>query len=217
LIALPRRDDLKKLATSAALIAALAVFSGLGAYVYMRTAMHGFSARAEPSHIEAMVAGYARATAMPSSAKNMKNPVILTPAVQQEALAHFADHCAVCHANNGDGQTMFGKGMYPKPPDLRDETQTMSDGEIFYDIENGIRMSGMPAFGGEDSAEATWKLVHFIRHLPKLTTAEEAQMEALNPKGPDELQEEKDEQQFLDSGTSSDKTSTTQHLKGHTR
>lgn len=196
--------------------AVVAVFT-FGGWIYMRTAMHGFSARAEPSHMEAMMAGYARATAMPSSAKTMKNPIRLTPAIQEEALAHFADHCAICHGNNGDGRTMFGKGMYPKPPDLRDETQTMSDGEIFYDIENGIRMSGMPAFGGEDSADATWKLVHFIRHLPKLTTAEEAQMETLNPKGPDELQEEKDEEQFLDGGESSDKTSITQHMKGHTK
>jgi mono/diheme cytochrome c family protein len=200
-------------AISVAVLALLAV----GAWLYMRTAMHGFSARAEPSHVEAMMAGYARATAMPSSARNMKNPVVLTPAVQQEALAHFADHCAVCHGNNGDGQTMFGKGMYPKPPDLRGETQVRSDGEIFYVIENGIRMSGMPAFGGEDSAEATWKLVHFIRHLPKLTTAEEAQMEELNPKGPDEWQEEKDEEQFLDGGASPAKTITPQHMKGHTK
>lgn len=133
---------MKKPATALALVVAVAALIGLGAYIYMRTAMHGFSARVEPSQIEAMIANYARATSMPSSAKNMKNPVALTPAVQQEALAHFADHCAVCHANNGDGQTMFGKGMYPKPPDLRDETQTMSDGEIFYDIENGIRIPG---------------------------------------------------------------------------
>ncbi len=208
---------MKKLATGVAFILAFAALTGVGAYVYMKVAMRGFSARAEPSRMEAMMAQYARATAMPSSAKKMKNPVALTPPVQQEALAHFADHCAVCHGNNGDGQTMFGKGMYPKPPDLRDETQTMSDGEIFYDIENGIRMSGMPAFGGEDSAEASWKLVHFIRHLPKLTTAEEAQMEALNPKGPDEWQEEKDEQQFLDGGTSSGKTTTTQKTKGHAK
>ncbi len=183
----------------------------------MKTAMHGFSARAEPSHMETMMAEYARATAMPASAKNMKNPVPLTPAVQQEALAHFADHCTVCHGNDGSGQTMFGMGMYPKPPDLRGETQTMSDGEIFYDIENGIRMSGMPGFGGDGSAEASWKLVHFIRHLPKLTPAEEEQMKALNPKGPDEWQEEKEEQQFLGGVESSDKTTPTKHTKGHSK
>ena len=113
----------------------------------MKFGMRGFSARAEPSHMEAMKAEYARDTAMPASAKTLKNPVLFTPAIQHEAMAHYADHCAVCHANNGSGQSMFGKGMYPKPPDLRGETQTMSDGEIFYDIENGIRMSGMPAEG----------------------------------------------------------------------
>ena len=97
------------IATSALLL--LCVFAGAG-WVYMKTAMHGFSARAEPSKMEAMMAEYARATAMPSSAKNMKNPIVLTPAVQREALAHYADHCAVCHANNGSGQSMFGTGMY---------------------------------------------------------------------------------------------------------
>ena len=118
--------------------------------------MHGLGARAEPSHIEAMMSGYARDTAMPESARAIKNPVVLTPAIQQEAMAHFADHCAVCHANDGSGQSMFGKGMYPKPPDLRGETQGMSDGEIFYVIENGIRMSGMPAFGGDGTSDDSW-------------------------------------------------------------
>ncbi len=189
-----------------------------GAYVYMRTAMQGFSARVEPSHMEAMMAGYARATAMPASAKNMKNPVADTPGVQHEALAHFADHCYVCHANNGSGDTMFGKGLYPKPPDMRaGRTQSLTDGELFYIIQNGIRMSGMPAFGGEDSDDASWKLVHFIRHLPKLTPEEEAEMESLNPKGPDEMKEDKDEEQFLNGGSSTAATPTMKHMKGHTK
>jgi len=104
----------------------------MGTYTYMRTTMHGFSARAEPSRIEAVLAAYARDIAMPSSARTLKNPVRLSLDVQHEAMAHFADHCAVCHANNGSGQTMFGKGMYPKPPDLRQSrTQNRTDGEIF--------------------------------------------------------------------------------------
>jgi mono/diheme cytochrome c family protein len=133
-------------------------------------------------------------------------------------MAHFADHCAVCHGNNGSGQTMFGKGMYPKPPDLRlSRTQDMTDGEIFYVIENGIRMSGIPAFGGEatDSADDTWKLVYFIRHLPQLTPAEETQMDSLSPKSPDEFEEEKQEQQFLNGGESPTETLTMHHTKGH--
>lgn len=207
---------MKKLATAFVLVIAGAVLIGLCAYVYMRTAMHGFSARSEPSHVEAMMAEYARDTAMPASAKAMKNPIVLTPAIQHEAMAHYADHCAVCHANNGSGQSMFGKGMYPKPPDLRAETQGMNDGEIFYAIENGIRMSGMPAFGGDRTAEDSWKLVAFIRHLPKLTPAEETEMEALNPKTPDEAAEEKQEEKFLN-GDNSPTKATPNHLKGRTK
>lgn len=199
----------------ATVLAGVLLFAG-GGWLYMKTAMRGFSARAEPSHMEAMIAEFARDTAMPASARSMKNPVVLTPAIQHEAMAHYADHCAICHANTGSGQSMFGKGMYPKPPDLRGETQDMSDGEIFYDIENGIRMSGMPAFGGDGTADDTWKLVAFIRHLPHLTLAEEMEMEALNPKTPEEAAEEKQEEEFLN-GNRSSQTPTNPHQKGHTR
>jgi len=141
---------------SLVVVTAIVVAAGLlaaGAWLYMKTAMHGFSARAEPSRTETMMAIYARDTAMPSSVKKLKNPVRFSADVQQEAMAHYADHCAICHANNGSGQTMFGNGMYPKPPDLRlARTQKLSDGEIFYVVENGIRLSGMPAFGGPDTA-----------------------------------------------------------------
>ncbi len=97
---------------------------------------------------------------------------------------------------------MLGAGLYPKPPDLRaEDTQRMSDGEIFFVIENGVRLSGMPAFGGERSADESWKLVDFIRHLPQLSAQEELEMERLNPKGPDEVREEMEEQQFLNGDT----------------
>lgn len=191
------------------------IFFGLlaaGAWLYMKTAMHGFSARADPSRTETMLAMYARNTAMPSSAKHMRNPIHLSPAVLHEAMAHFADHCAVCHGNNGSGETMFGKGMYPKPPDLRlSRTQNLADGEIFYIIENGIRMSGMPAFGSADTADQSWKLVYFIRHLPQLTPAEKAQMESLNPKSPDEFREEQEERNFLNGEAESSIPQTATH------
>lgn len=100
---------------------------------------------------------------------------------------------------------MMGHGMYPKPPDLRAAaTQSRSDGEIFWIIENGVRLTGMPAFGGtggeHGNPEDSWKLVHFIRHLPALTAEERIEMEKYNPKGPDDRQEERDEDDFLKGG-----------------
>jgi mono/diheme cytochrome c family protein len=161
---------------------------------------HGFSARDQPTALEAFVARRLRHLAVPRSARQATNPVPMTPAVMTEARAHFADHCALCHGNDGSGQTEIGKNLYPKAPDMRqDDTQSLSDGELFYIIHNGIRLTGMPAWGDgspEDDQES-WKLVHFIRHLPKISQEELAEMKTLNPKSPHELEEEQEEQKFL--------------------
>ena len=174
-----------------------AVATGLAAGVAV---LHdGLSARAVPSRLEAALARRARRLSVPSDAQHAKNPIAATPQNLREGRLHFADHCAICHANDGSGQTMFGLGLYPKPPDLRgQETQKLSDGEIFWIIENGVRFTGMPAFSGHGSAEEdSWRLVQFIRHLPHLTPEELAEMEQYNPKGVEDRREEEEENNFL--------------------
>src|SRR5712672_2494653 len=173
----------------------------------------GLSSRAKPSALETAIARSARKMAAPSGAHNIKNPVPDSPEVQREARLHFADHCAICHGNDGSGDTMIGHGLYPKPPDLREQgTQNLSDGDIFWIIQNGVRLTGMPAFGGAGSershsghshsdsrsdshsdSDSSWKLVRFIRHLSSLTEQERLEMEEYNPKGPDDRQEEQKE------------------------
>lgn len=160
---------------------------------------NGLSARATPTALEAFFAQNAHRLSIPSGARNTHNPVEASDENLREARQHFADHCSTCHANDGSGDTMYGKGLYPKPPDLRKSgTQNLSDGELFWIIENGVRFTGMPAFGGgHGSEEDSWKLVLFIRHLPQLSDQERIDMGRMNPKGPDDRDEEKDEQDFL--------------------
>lgn len=173
----------------------------------------GFSTRLAPGAVESSLAMTMRDMAIPSRYKTMMNPVTVTPEVIHEGMAHWADHCAACHANNASGDTMYGRTMYPRPPDMRQkDTQDMSDGELYYTIKNGVRLSGMPAFGDPgDHDSDSWKLVVFIRHLPQLTPAEEAEMQRLNPKSPDEIQEEKEEQEFLNGDAQSATPPTTTH------
>jgi hypothetical protein len=83
---------------------------------------------------------------------------------------------------------------------MRRETQSLSDGELFYVIEQGVRLTGMPAWGGPGSAEGSWHLVHFIRHLPSLTAEERMEMEKLNPKSPEEWRALQEEDAFLRGG-----------------
>jgi mono/diheme cytochrome c family protein len=147
----------------------------------------GISARGEPSALESRIGRALRSWAIPDDAREAANPIAASPRVIADGLAHFADHCASCHANDGSGQTAMGRKLYPRAPDMRSAaTQGLTDGELFYIIENGVRLTGMPAWGGPGTAEESWHLVHFIRHLPRLTPEEKAQMEALNPKSPDD-------------------------------
>jgi len=174
----------------------------LGAFGWMGYQLFttGFSAKPAPHPLEIVVARQIRHLAIPLEQRNAQNPIPLNPDVMKESLAHFADHCATCHANDGSGQTPIGKNVYPKAPDLRlADTQSMSDGEIFWVIHNGIRFTAMPAWGEGDPAEDrdSWKLVHFIRHLPKLTPEELDQMKALNPTTKKDLEEEAAFGQFL--------------------
>jgi len=178
----------------------LIVFVGVvgAAVIGIAAIRRGFSARDSPSLMETYMAKTARRLSVPASERNAPNPIATSPEILNEALAHFADHCAICHANNGSGKTEIGQKLYPKAPDMRlAQTQNLTDGEIYYTIHNGIRLTGMPAWGTDVKDEDSWKLVLFIRHLPQLTPAEEREMEALNPKGPGEKQEELEEEQFL--------------------
>lgn len=93
----------------------------------------------------------------------------------------------------------MGRNMYPPPPDMRlSATQQRSDGELYFMIQNGIRLTGMPAWGeaGPDD-KASWELVHFIRHLPRITFEEEKAMEKLNPKSRAEFAQEDAMERFL--------------------
>ncbi len=120
--------------------------------------------------------------------------------VLASARLHFADHCAPYHANDGRGDTQLGRNLYPRAPDMMlPATQELSDGELFWIIENGVRLTGMPAWGapGPDDDVETWELIHFIRHLRELAAEEIEEMERHNPKSRAEFEEEEEIRRFL--------------------
>jgi mono/diheme cytochrome c family protein len=178
----------------------VAGIAGATAFGWM-TIRRGFSARDNPSAMEAYVARAARKLSVPASERNAKNPYAPTPEILSEARSHFADHCATCHGNDGSGKTEIGQNLYPKPPDMRQpETQNLTDAEIYYIIHNGIRLTGMPAWGDPGKDDDSWKLVLFIRHMPQMTPQEMTEMEQFNPKSAADRSEEQDEQRFLNEG-----------------
>src|SRR6266446_7603620 len=198
------------------MVIAAVAFLGLVVAVAASLLHNGLSSRATPTRFEIMIARNARHLAIPSNARLTQNPLLASGEDLRDARLHFADHCAICHGNDGGGETMIGGGLYPKPPDLRlPETQNLTDGELFWIIENGVRFTGMPAFstngGNHGGGQDSWKLVHIIRHLPHLTVAERLEMERYNPKGPEDRAEEQEENEFLNGATPKAKSESQNH------
>ena len=181
------------------------VVSFAGALIYLRTTGlgTGLGTGAEPGGVETTAARAARRFAVPAATRALRNPVPVSAEALADGMAHYADHCASCHANDGSGNTEMGQGFYPKAPDMRlAATQELTDGELFHVIEQGIRFTGMPAWRTGTSAgeESSWRLVQFLRHLPQLTPAELDAMRARNPRSPDDIRHEIEEDSFLNQG-----------------
>jgi mono/diheme cytochrome c family protein len=144
-----------------------------GGLLYVQIREGGLSADAQPGRLERAVATRLVRLSIPADAERQHNPFRDDASTWRSAVAHFEDHCAVCHGRDGRGKTAMGENLYPKVPDLAASlTQGRSDGALFHIIQNGVRWTGMPAWKGEHSPEDTWKLVSLIRKMPSLTDRE---------------------------------------------
>jgi mono/diheme cytochrome c family protein len=191
------RKIVKALCTRILLLVVIPAIVVIAAFCWLRAT--GLNARGNPGAMESRLASALQRWAIPRGFRELNNPMQATPELLVEARRHFADHCASCHGNDGSGTTEMGQKLYPRVPDMRlAQTQNLSDGEIYYIIENGVRFTGMPAWGtGGTTDHDTWHLVLFIRHLPKMTDEDIQDMKEHNPRGPAEMKEEEMENEFL--------------------
>jgi len=143
----------------------------------MMTGMFGMGAMNEPTKIEKEIGQWAWLTSAKKNAPTMKNP-FTTDITLDDGLDHYKDNCVTCHGAPGVEKSEIGKGLNPTAPILDIPIVTeRTDGELFWTIKNGIRMTGMPAFGPTHSDDEIWKIVQFVRHLPQLTEKERGELQ----------------------------------------
>ena len=147
-------------------------FTGMALLKY-----RGFRANSAPTELEALIARSVRNFTIPHSARVAKNELDSTPDNLQEARTLYLAHCSSCHGIDGSARTSIGGNLYPRVPDLRDaKTQNLSDGQLHYIIENGVQLTGMPAWNGPyaGSGRGPWLMVLFVRSLRPLTAEQQA-------------------------------------------
>jgi mono/diheme cytochrome c family protein len=133
------------------------------------TLMLGCTAHQQPSRAETALANMAKDVVIPMQATHKDNPLPDTGEVVNQGRQIFLQSCAICHGADGHGETYLGRNMYPPAMDMTSpHVQHWSDAELFWIIQNGVRLTGMPSWESSISATDTWKLACFIHNLPRL-------------------------------------------------
>jgi predicted CXXCH cytochrome family protein len=164
---------MKRLKIAGYIAVGVAALVAIGA-IWIR--VRGFRASSEPSAFEATVARDLRDFSIPSREVRKKNPYAHDDLSVQQGRELFLSRCATCHGVDARSMTPIGTRTYPRVPDLHSRaTQSLSDGEIHYIIENGVQMTGMPAMPGlrSPSKNDSWALVSYIRSLRSKTEQSE--------------------------------------------
>jgi mono/diheme cytochrome c family protein len=130
------------------------------------------TAHKQPSTTETNLANIAKDIVIPIQAKDLKNPVPATPEVLKDGQQLFLQSCAICHGTDGHGRTTLGRAMYPPAMDLTSpHVQHWEDAELYWIIQNGVRLTGMASWKDTITPADTWKLVDFVHHLPEMDAA----------------------------------------------
>lgn len=151
------------------------------------------TANKKPSSIETSLANIAKDVAIPAQAHKVKNPIPSGDEAIQAGRQIYLQSCALCHGADGHGNTSLGRGMYPPAMDLTSpHVQMWADADLFWIVQNGIALTGMPSWQSTIPASDTWKLAQFIHALPRLDTQQAPVTQAATsaPTPPDSGQEQ---------------------------
>lgn len=167
----------------------LLIAAGAAAIVF--TGSFNTSAEDPPSKMERRLAEFALNKSVARRAPNRKNPLPATPETLRGGLAHFRENCVICHGAPGVDPGEIGQGLNPGAPDLTlPRVQARTDGQLYWLVDEGIRMTGMPAFGPTHGENELWQVVAFLRHLPEITEEEKAQLKGKREEAEHHHQEE---------------------------
>jgi mono/diheme cytochrome c family protein len=139
------------------------------------------AASVPPTAIETHLARFVLDRSVARRAPKGPSPLKTDAQVRRDGLAHYKAMCLVCHGAPGIDASEIAEGLNPPAPDLTlGRVQKRTDGEIFWIVQNGIRMTGMPAFGTTHKDEEIWKIVAFVRRLPALSPDDEKELKVVD-------------------------------------
>lgn len=152
---------------------AVLVFQGILGLAYMHSGLFAISAREPHTRFLWWVTETTKVSSIRRGASRLDAPPSLD---DPELIAHgfelYRAHCVQCHGGPGVGPAPIGRGVYPPAPSLLPSSEHWHSAELFWIIDNGVKMSAMPAWHFSEDARDIWALVAFLEYLPQLSPEE---------------------------------------------
>lgn len=155
----------------------LAVFALISAAVVMYTGVIDVAATNPHQPVTNFILSTTMDNSVRAHAKGITAPPLDDAAMVTEGFRHYREMCVGCHLAPGIDSTEISEGLMPRPPRLQEAVAEWSPGELFWVIKNGVKLTGMPAWGPTHSDARIWAIVAFLEKLPQMTAA---QYQAMN-------------------------------------
>lgn len=147
----------------------LAVVAGLCGYVYIHSGLYDVAATSGSRGFIDQIAHQVSDQSVAHHAAGIQVPPLGDAAQLKLGAAHYQEMCVTCHGAPGVKMSEIGAGLNPSPPNLIRSTRDMSPAEAYWIVKNGIRMTGMPAFGPTHNESELWAITAFVKQLPTMT------------------------------------------------
>lgn len=157
---------------------AIGCLLGVGGAAFVWSGFYNIAANVPHWQITRWFLEEVRERSVAAHSKGVIVPALNDPKLADAGFRHYHAMCRLCHNAPGYPRTEISQGLYPPPPDFTaKETVLPSGAEIYWMVRNGIKMTGMPAFGPTHTEEELWGIVAFVKRVPNLKPEEYRAME----------------------------------------
>lgn len=156
----------------------------IGGYLVVVTGALPANADGKPPRLEAIIARKALHAAIDRQAPKDAGPLKPTDENLLAGVKVYARNCAICHGAADGKASNIARGLYQHAPQLgKDDVTDDPEGETWWKVDHGIRMTGMPGFSGTLTRDEVWQVTLFLKHMNELTPKAKKAWEALPSQG----------------------------------
>ncbi len=154
------------------LIVALLAVALIGAAAFIYSGWYNVAASEPHTAITEAIAATTMKQSVRAHARDLRAPDLSDVQGVKAGAIHYAENCQLCHGAPGRKPGELAEGLMPRPPDLAKTASNWTVPELFWIVKNGIRMTGMPAWGPTHDEQELWQVVAFITRLPQMSAEE---------------------------------------------